>query len=1033
MRIFFLISLFLLVSTVLPLSISRVSGAENDAVPVNRLEVSFDLEAGRLRGVSRIEVPAGAGLAIGLGDLEVGEMTLDGRPLTPDPENGRFAIEAGPSRRELRIAFALTSGAAGESAGPGGNQIGADSILLTEGWYPQAGPEAIHHLSVTLPEGFLAVSEGEEVTSIPVAVAGDTVATTFLFDFAHPLETIHLAAGPYVAVETLDRDIRLTVLLRQPDESLARHLLARAGSRLADLVERFGPYPYKRLTLVESEQTFTAAYPTFILLERSVLEPGGPEEPLVHGLIHGWFGHGVRPDPGQGNWSEGLTVHLADRFLAEDESAAAARRHQHLVNYLSYVSSDDAVPLARFRGNEATQAADPAARAVGYDKGAMFFHMLRRLTGEEIFDQGLRDLGRRLRHKRAGWAELEESFEQASGMDLGPFFKQWLERTDIPELRVADLGVREEEGLPELSFSLRQQNDPPFHLLVPARIEFTGEDMSLRVELTETRNDATIPLPVLPVELILDPGYDLMRGLARSELPPVWSRFLGARTKICIPAEAEMEKFAPLLDWLETRGCRIVPDGVPIIGEAPDGKPVDVELAGAAVVFLGTGGATSRSLFAGVSHPREGLTLDIRHHPFNPDQVAVLVSAAGREEVTAGLPLLSGHGEAGFLHIRDGLLTELSGAAPAPGQRHELVRPPMGIETARARSFASIIDELADKRVVYVGENHTSYEDHLLQLRIIRALHRQDRRLAIGMEMFDRSTQPVLDAYTLEQSIDEPAFLKQSHYFEQWRFDYRLYKGILDFARRHRLPVLGLNIDKEIVSSVFKSGGTGGLSAEEKEDLPLERDLDMAGYREKLESVFKLHDMPGLDNRRFSGFLQAQALWDETMAETAADYLTAHADHRLVVIAGKGHVAGDSAIPPRLHRRLAVEQAVVINDDGKGLDAKSADFIFFAPPEQLPPAPLLGVMLAESEEEVVVRELSPRAAAGEAGIVAGDVILAIDGQPIDKIEDLKIIMLNKSEGQTARVAIRRSRFLLPDREMEITVSFKKEPPLRPAH
>ena len=60
-------------------------------------------------------------------------------------------------------------------------------------------------------------------------------------------------------------------------------------------------------------------------------------------------------------------------------------------------------------------------------------------------------------------------------------------------------------------------------------------------------------------------------------------------------------------------------------------------------------------------------------------------------------------------------------------------------------------------------------------------------------------------------------------------------------------------------------------------------------------------------NGDFSGFFQAQALWDETMAETIANYLKMHPDTRMVVIAGRGHIDKNNAIPPRVSRRLPVK------------------------------------------------------------------------------------------------------------------------------
>ena len=104
-------------------------------------------------------------------------------------------------------------------------------------------------------------------------------------------------------------------------------------------------------------------------------------------------------------------------------------------------------------------------------------------------------------------------------------------------------------------------------------------------------------------------------------------------------------------------------------------------------------------------------------------------------------------------------------------------------------------------------------------------------------------------------------------------------------------------------------------------------------------------------NGDFSSFLQAQALWDETMAETIAEYLENNPDDRMVVIAGQGHVDKNNAIPPRVGRRLPVAQTVVLNSHGSATESETADFIFFSAPASLSPFPLLGVMLDDTEDE----------------------------------------------------------------------------------
>ena len=62
-----------------------------------------------------------------------------------------------------------------------------------------------------------------------------------------------------------------------------------------------------------------------------------------------------------------------------------------------------------------------------------------------------------------------------------------------------------------------------------------------------------------------------------------------------------------------------------------------------------------------------------------------------------------------------------------------------------------------------------------------------------------------------------------------------------------------------------------------------------------------------------------QVIWDETMADTAAKWLTAHPDGHIVILAGNGH-CHDSAIVNRIKRRGVADasRSARVIDDGQG-------------------------------------------------------------------------------------------------------------------
>ena len=288
-----------------------------------------------------------------------------------------------------------------------------------------------------------------------------------------------------------------------------------------------------------------------------------------------------------------------------------------------------------------------------------------------------------------------------------------------------------------------------------------------------------------------------------------------------------------------------------------------------------------------------------------------------------------------------------------------------------------------------------------------------------------------MDSYINGIIETEKEFLKKSNYFGVWGFDYRYYRDIIGYAHRNNIPIIGLNIDKAIVSQVFKEGNIDGLNEEQVEAIPPERKLDAPGYQKRLSSAFSSHKQGGITPEKIGGFIQAQSIWDETMAESIVDYLNANPERKMVVIAGNGHIYKDSAIPSRVSRRLDVPQSVLssIKYETTGLEpGYKIDYLVYTQSIELEAAPKVGVILEkeninEDPDDTRLRiiKISPHGKALESGLKEKDVILTIDDQEVREISDIKIILLDKHSGETVTMKVLRERMLFDDEELEIEV------------
>lgn len=318
-------------------------------------------------------------------------------------------------------------------------------------------------------------------------------------------------------------------------------------------------------------------------------------------------------------------------------------------------------------------------------------------------------------------------------------------------------------------------------------------------------------------------------------------------------------------------------------------------------------------------------------------------------------------------------------------------------------AVAAMLDRLAERRVVHVGEIHDRVDHHENQLLIIRGLHERGVRLAIGVEWFQEPFQRHLDDF-LAGRIDEREMLSRTGYYERWKFDYRLYRDILAFAKAQGIPVIALNAPAELVDAV-SGNGIAGLSPAERALLPASIAPADPSYEKRLRTAFELHG--GLPEERFQRFLEVQSVWDEYMANRAARFLVDHPDHSLIVLAGSAHVLHDSAIPARLRRQVRTSQAVVVTKPFDPLPGVAPDFILVARDHALERPGRTGMSLRGEPDGVLVHEVKPGGAAERAGLRVGDRVVRIGDEPIASLSDARLALMDGIPGQRLRVVVKR--------------------------
>ncbi len=249
-------------------------------------------------------------------------------------------------------------------------------------------------------------------------------------------------------------------------------------------------------------------------------------------------------------------------------------------------------------------------------------------------------------------------------------------------------------------------------------------------------------------------------------------------------------------------------------------------------------------------------------------------------------------------------------------------------KTGAPVSYAEMLKDMADSRVIYIGENHTDPVHHRIQLQVIQDLAAR-HQTAVAVEMIDHSYQPVLDKWS-QGELSEQDFLEKIHWYANWRYNFDLYRGIFEAAREQHIPLIGLNLPFHIPPKIAV-GGIDNLLPEDAAHMPQTLTLTDPEHRAYVENIFNMHRLKGREN--FEYFYAAQCTWEDTMAETIAGNL----NHRkMIVLAGNGHIVRKFGIPNRVFSRTrAPFKTLYLAPVGSTVELSYGDYIWITGAEEL--------------------------------------------------------------------------------------------------
>lgn len=276
-----------------------------------------------------------------------------------------------------------------------------------------------------------------------------------------------------------------------------------------------GPYPYKKLANVQSKTVFGGMEnaSNIFYYQNSVKTDSVSQEDYIHleGLFaheeaHQWFGDEASEIDWQHVWlSEGFATYMTHLYF----------EYRYGTDSLKKRLQADREKVIGFYKKRKTPVVDTTSRnnilqllnANSYEKGSWVLHMLRRKSGNAIFQKGIRTYYTLYKGKNASTEDFKKVMENIGKQNLQVFFKQWLYTPGHPVLQGKwhyDLNKK------TIEIIISQVQGFLFQFPLQIAVKENGKQYLKTFQISKRSTSINIPFNKKPQSIQLDPGVNLL-------------------------------------------------------------------------------------------------------------------------------------------------------------------------------------------------------------------------------------------------------------------------------------------------------------------------------------------------------------------------------------------------------------------------------------------------------------------------------------------------------------------------------------------
>ncbi len=391
-------------------------------------------------------------------------------------------------------------------------------LVYSARWFPSTGyliNRFTTEMHIRVPQGMMVFASGAQGPPHPVKLANGTPGDQYDFNWSKPGFPGTVIAGRYLDPVSAGAG-NVKVYLTAGHQQSVNEFAQTAAKEFDFFSASFGAPESNRLNVVElPDDTLPSVWaPELAAIPGSRVGDKSGVRLLANTIARQWWGSQLSPRTLNDAWITNGMARYSELMFVENENGSSALQTA-IQDVAAGALAYDTIPLS------SAARLNPFStefQSMTLEKGAMIFHMLRWVVGDQAFLSTLKGALSQYAGSSMNASEFEKIAEAESHQQLTAFFTQWIDGTGAPQFtdKYAVYRLGNNKGFRTIGEI--QQDLDLFRMPVELRIETDGKTETKKIDVVGPDTQFTVDTFGRPRHIAIDPQNWVLKSTPDQQL-----------------------------------------------------------------------------------------------------------------------------------------------------------------------------------------------------------------------------------------------------------------------------------------------------------------------------------------------------------------------------------------------------------------------------------------------------------------------------------------------------------------------------------